>query len=145
MKREEGTSNITKKKLSGLPFESAAEMRKEEDIIVRKAWRDMTRSKVILDLAKRSEFSFFNKIFSQGFSCKLRDGAELLRVTLQDEGLEVEVNPQVAAGSVQIASNMDALIRGLSDTLMRSYLESVGIIQPQPRKSGKNAKTTAES
>ena len=144
--REDSAANTTKRKLSGLPFSSATEMRKEEDEIVRKAWRDMTRSKVILELAKRDEFAFFNEIFKQGVSCKLRDGTELMRVSLRADGLEVELNHHVAIGSAQIASNMTSLIQGISDTLLRGYLESIGVIRsPLKKKKIRTGKPSRES
>ena len=143
--RTDISANPTKKKLAGLPFASAAEMRKEEEEIIRNAWRDMTRSKVILELTRRDEFAFFKKFFAGGLSCKLGDGTELLKVSLDDDGMQILVNQQIAAGSAQIASGMESLIRGLSDTLMRNYLESLGVIHALAGKNDKPKRATQEN
>lgn len=127
-KKKNSQTNITKERLSGTPFNSAAEMNAASDELRREAWSQLEKARIKRELLSKEEYKFFLEPFQKGMSCKYVNKDEnLVRVYLAEDGIEVDINEEMKSAE-NSGALLDALIRSTSDSLFSNYLRSMDII-----------------
>lgn len=127
-KKRTRASNITKEKLAGTPFTSAAEMNAASEELRREAWNQLEKARIKRELLAKEEYKFFLEPFNKGMSCKYVDKDEnLVKVYLGGNGIEVDINEEMKS-TENSGALLSALIRSTSDSLFSNYLRSMDII-----------------
>lgn len=127
-KKKNSQTNITKERLSGTPFNSAAEMNAASDELRREAWGQLEKARIKRELLSKEEYKFFLEPFKKGMSCKYVNKDEnLVRVYLAEDGIEVDINEEMRSAE-NSGALLDSLIRSTSDSLFSNYLRSMDII-----------------
>jgi hypothetical protein len=121
-------SNITKERLAGTPFNSAAEMNAASEELRREAWSQLEKARIKRELLSKEEYEFFLEPFHKGMTCKYVDKDEnLVKLYLADNGVKVDINEEMKS-SESSGALLTALIRSTSDSLLSNYLKSMDII-----------------
>lgn len=127
-KRKERSTNITKERLAGTPFNSAAEMNAASEELRREAWNQLERARIKRELLAKEEYKFFLEPFQKGMTCKyIETDDNLVRVFLTENGVEVDINEEMKTAE-NSGALLSALIRSTSDSLFSNYLRSMDII-----------------
>jgi hypothetical protein len=127
-KKKVSPTNITKERLAGTPFSSAAEMNAASEELRREAWSQLERAKIKRELLAKDEYKFFLEPFQKGMSCKyVKKDENLVKVSLAENGIEVDINEEMKTVE-NSGALLSALIRSTSDSLFSNYLRSMDII-----------------
>lgn len=129
-KRKSETKNVTHEKLAGLPFTSAKAWKEAQDAVHMQVWRRMEEAKVINQMLKRPEFSFWKEEFQEGLVCGYgeKGDANLVRVYSEGTGVKVAINRSLADAAPSAEAVLGALVKALSESFAGTYYKAKGIL-----------------
>jgi hypothetical protein len=129
-KKKPVTKNVTHEKLSGLPFKSARHWKEAQDAVLMQVWRRMEEAKVINELVKRPEYSFWHEEFREGLVCAYGEKSDvnLVRVFSEGNGIKIQINRSLADAAPSAEQVLGALVRAMSESFAATYYRAKGIL-----------------
>lgn len=122
-------SNPTQEKLKGLPFESATELKKAQEQILREVWGRLEQARALNELIGRPEYAFWRAEFRSGLTCGYGDKkGQLVRVFSEGEGIQVDIDKDLASKTPSSENILGVLVRSLSESFPTTYYKAKGII-----------------
>lgn len=123
------TTNTTLLRLKNTPFESATEMKAEEQRILKAEWENVERAKVRRLLFQKGENREIISPFLKGFQARFvgkDDNENVVRIFLNDqEQVQIEVDSEMKEEGTSEA--IEGLVKSLSGSFMDGYLSALGL------------------
>lgn len=129
-KRDDKNKNVTQEKLAGLPFKSARQWKEAQEAVLMQVWRRMEEAKVINELVKRGEFSFWSEEFEEGLVCGYGEKSDvnLVRVFSSGKGIKIQINRSLADAAPSAEHVLGALVKAMSESFAATYYRAKGIL-----------------
>lgn len=127
-KKDKSGTNVTKERLAGTPFETAAEFNAARNEILEETWRQLERARATRELLKKDDYQFFAEIFEKGLLCKYgENNGNLVRVFLSSDGIQIAIDEEMKTGESSEAL-VGVLIQSMSSSFMSNYLKAMGMM-----------------
>lgn len=122
--------NVTNQKLAGLPFASARAWKEAQEAVLLRVWHRLEESKVINEMLKREEYSFWHREFKEGLVCSYGEKSDvnLVRVFSEGHGIEIKINRSLADAAPSSEQVLGALVRAMSESFAITYYRAKGIL-----------------
>jgi len=122
--------NVTALKLSNLPFKSAKSLKDAQDQIRLQVWRRLEEAKIIHELLKLEEYSFWHEEFAKGLICGYSEDQDtsLVRVYSDGQGIKISINKSLAATAPLGETVLNQLIKAMSESFSTTYYRAKGLI-----------------
>ena len=129
--------NVTHEKLSGLPFTSAKAWKEAQDAVQMQVWRRMEEARVINDMLKRPEYSFWSEEFKEGLVCGYgeKGDANLVRVYSNGNGVKIAINRTMADAAPSAEAVLGSLVKAMSESFAMTYYRAKGILSASEAQS----------
>ena len=127
------SKNKTAEKLTGLPFNTAADLKAAQQELLLAAWTRLESAKALHNLTQREEYQFWRDEFARGLACSY-DGSEqeLVRVFSDSPGIKIAINKELAATIPASESILGVLVRAMSESFASTYYKAKGILPLEP-------------
>lgn len=130
MAKKHNHSNLTVKKLQGLPFDSATELKLAQEKLRKPIWERLEQGRILRELCEREEFSYIKEEFKRGIICKYGENSEnLFRVFSKGKGIEISLNKDIDKDSPIDREMLGSLVKAVTDSFTKRYYETKGISQ----------------
>lgn len=122
--------NVTHEKLAGLPFDSAKTWKEAQDAVLMQVWRRMEEARVIHDMIKRPEYSFWLSEFREGLVCSYgeKGDSNLVRVFSEGNGVKIAINRSLADAAPSAEAVLGSLVKSMSESFATTYYKAKGIL-----------------
>ena len=129
-KKKAKSTNVTHERLAGLPFNSARQWKEAQDSVLMQVWRRIEEAKVINELVKREEFSFWHDEFKEGLVCTYGEKSDinLVRVFSEGQGIKILINRSLADAAPSAEQVLGALVKAMSESFAATYYRAKGIL-----------------
>lgn len=129
-KTGETTTNATLLKLKNTPFKTAADLKQQEERILREEWENVERAKQRRLLLLKEENKDVIRPFLNGFSAKFvgsNKGLEnLVTVHLTaDESVQIDIDEELK--SKDLNGTVESLVKSLTESFVSGYLTALGL------------------
>ncbi len=125
--------NPTTERLSGLPFESASELKSAQHEILLAMWTRLEQARAIDELTKREEYQFWREEFAQGLVCAYDDVSNaLMRVYSDSPGIKITIHRELATTMPTSENIVGVLVKAMSESFANTYYKAKGILPPEP-------------
>ena len=129
-KTGETTTNTTLLKLKNTPFKTAADLKQQEERILREEWENVERAKQRRLLLLKEENKDVIRPFLNGFRAKFvgnNNGSEnLVTVHLTaDESVQIDIDEELK--SKDLNGTVESLVKSLTESFVNGYLTALGL------------------
>lgn len=117
----------TRNKIQSSPFKTATELKKASESLRLEVWKRMENALIIAEHFNSERYAKVRKELETGITCNFGNSpGELVKVYSEGVGIKVSLNKELFS-ELQDPHHAEAVIRAVSDTFSKSYLEIKGL------------------
>ena len=121
--------NPTVERLTGLPFNTATDLKNAQREISLAVWSQLEKAKAIDELTQREEYGFWREEFARGLACDYgHEEQELVRVFSEYPGIKIAINKTLADTIPASEAILGVLVKSLSESFATTYYKAKGIL-----------------
>jgi hypothetical protein len=123
-------TNVTTTRLTEVPFKSAKSLKDAQDQIRLQVWRRLEEAKIINEMIKLDNFSFWHEEFSNGLTCNYVEDNDmsLVKVYSEGNGIKISINKALAVSAPLGESVLTQLVKAMSESFAMTYYRAKGLV-----------------